>query len=320
MAFRFAILYSRLRVAAAVLSGGTGAIALGATLLAVILAFQAQGIRRVLLAAAVVTCLAGGAVASSTPAARSAADTLSASPADGQIVAGINAFRASAGLPPFHPSPALTALALEHAQDMLTKGYFSHDEPGGQAGLKRLSAFYDREGYDTLYGEDIGLLLGPPDPASFVAEWTGDPVHRDILLGPRNDPLYSNIGVAVLSVDSAPGYYAPLGTVSIAVIEIGPPQPVLGQSVIAAPAAGVVLVRKAGNESFTPMAAGAIFDTGTEIDATKGRVSLASAPPTTPATCRRPTSTAADSSSATPGTRRPRPPGDRLRLFSRTCG
>ena len=267
-----------LRVTAAVLSSGTGAIALWATL-ALLLAFRAQRIRGgVLLATVVVTCLAGGAVASSTPAARSAADTQSASPADGQLVAGINAFRASVGLPQFQPSPALTALALEHAQDMLTKGYFGHDEPGGQAGLDRLNAFYDREGYDTVYGEDVGLVLGPPDAAPFVAQWTRDPVHRDILVGPKDDPLYSNIGVAVLSVDSAPGVYAPLGSVSVAVVEIGPPQPVLGQSVIAAPVGrGVVLVRKPGKKSFTLLTAGAIFDAGTEIDATKGRVTLTSA-------------------------------------------
>jgi hypothetical protein len=120
-------------------------------------------------------------------------------------------------------------------------------------------------------------LLGPADPASFVAQWAGDPAHRDILLGRKGDPLYSDLGVAVLSVDSAPGVYAPLGSVSVAVVEIGPPQPVLGQSVIAAPAAGVVLVRKPGEKSFTPRAAGAIFDTGTEIDVTKGRVTLTSA-------------------------------------------
>ena len=311
--------YIWLRVTAALISGGTGALALWATL-AVLLAFRARGIRGGLLATVVVTCLAGGAVASSTPAARSAVDTQSASPADGQLVARINAFRASVGLPQFQPSPALTALALEHAQDMLTKGYFGHDEPGGQAGLDRLNAFYDREGYETVYGEDVGLVLGPPDAASFLAQWTVDPVHRDILVGPKGDPLYSNIGVAVLSADSAPGVYSPLGSVSVAVVEIGPPQPVLGQSVVAAPVGrGVVLVRKPGTKSFTLLTAGAIFDTGTEIDATKGRITLTSAADDAG------NLQAADFYSGrfivsyAPDTA-PRTPGPRPRLFSRTCG
>jgi uncharacterized protein YkwD len=233
--------------------------------------------RRALSAAAVVLCLAGGAVAASAPAARSATETRSATTLDGGLVAQINAFRASAGYPPLNPSPALAALALAHAQDMLTKGYFGHDEPGGQTALDRLSAFYDREGYDNPnYGENIALLQGTADAAAFVNDWAGDPDHRDILLGPKDDPSYSNVGVAVLSVDSAPGFYAPLGKVSVAVAEIGPPQPVLGQSVIAAPAAGKVLVRKPGAKTFTLMTAGDVFDAGTEIDATKGRVTLTS--------------------------------------------
>jgi uncharacterized protein YkwD len=264
-------------VTAAVLSGGTCAIALGATLLAVLVVFRAKGSRRVLLAAAIVICLAGGAIASSTPAARSAANTSSASPADGELVAAINAFRAKAGRPAFKPSPALMALALEHAQDMLAKGFFGHDGPGGKKGEDRLDAFYGREGYDTVYGEDVGMLIGPADAASFVTAWAADPVHREIMLGPKNDPLYSNVGVAVLSVDSAPGVYASLGAVSVAVTEFGPPQPVLGQSVVAAPVSGVVLVRKTGSKSFIPLAAGAIVDAGTEIDATRGRVTLTSA-------------------------------------------
>jgi hypothetical protein len=189
----------------------------------------------------------------------------------------INAYRKSVGLPVFTQSPALMVLALEHAQDMLAKGYFDHDAPGGMTGGARLDAFYGPEGYSTVYGEDIGLVLGPADPAAFVAAWVADPVHRDIIEGRSNGPLYSNVGVAVLSADSAPGVYASLGEVSIAVTEYGPPQPVLERSVIAAPVSGVVLVRKPGEKSFAPITGGAILDVGTEIDATKGRVRLTSA-------------------------------------------
>src|SRR5262245_35838438 len=97
-------------VTAALLSD-TGAIVLGATLLALVLATRVRGLRRVLLPGAVVVCLVGGAVAAGAPAARSAPDAKSATPVDGQLVAGINAFRASSGLPPLNQSPALTALA-----------------------------------------------------------------------------------------------------------------------------------------------------------------------------------------------------------------
>jgi Cysteine-rich secretory protein family len=222
-------------------------------------------------------CSTYGIVAARAPAASSARGAQFVTPVDGEVVAQINAFRASVGLPPFTLSPALTALALKHAQDMLAKGYFDHDEPGGPTAQERLGAFYAREGYKVARsGENIALSQGPGDAASFVQGWIDDPPHRDILLGQKDDPLYSNVGVAVLTVESAPGVYAGLGQVSVAVVEVGPPQPVAGVSVIVAPVAGVVLVRRPGATSFSPIAAGSVVDAGTEIDTRRGRVRLTS--------------------------------------------
>jgi hypothetical protein len=199
------------------------------------------------------------------------------SPLETEIIAQINAFRLSQGLSPLVSSPVLSAFAARHAQDMLAKGYFDHDEPGGQTALQRLTAFYGPEGYDlSNVGENIAMISGPGDATAFVQEWMGDTAHQEILLGTGRGPLYSEVGVAVVTADSAPGVYAGLGQVSILSAEFGPPQPLYGQSVVVAPVSGVVLVKRPGAKTFTALQAGALIDSGTQVDTTKGRVRLTS--------------------------------------------
>jgi uncharacterized protein YkwD len=194
-----------------------------------------------------------------------------------EIVAQINAFRTSQGLAPFAPSPVLTAFAASHVQDMLAKGYFGHDEPGGQTALQRLAAFYGPEGYAlNNTAESISFSPGPGDAAAVVQDWIDDPPHRDILLGTGRGPLYSTLGVSAVTADSAPGDYAGLGQVSVVAAEIGPPQPVYGQSVIVSPVTGVVRVKLPGSNTFTTLNSSGVFDSGTQVDTTKGRIRLTS--------------------------------------------
>jgi uncharacterized protein YkwD len=236
-----------------------------------------RGARRV---AVLVTVLLGCAVATTgAPAPGSAAITARAAetPVEAEVVAQVNAFRASQGLRPFVPSAVLDAFAASHAQDMLAKGYFSHDEPGGPTALERLTAMYGPEGYDLRNtGENIATSAGPGDATEFVQDLIADPAHRAILLGTDRGPLYSSVGVAVVDADSAPGFYAGLGPVSVLTIEIGPPQPVYGQSVLVSPVSGVVRVKRLGAKIFTRLTTAAVIDSGTEVDTTKGRVRLTS--------------------------------------------
>lgn len=233
----------------------------------------------------ILCCAAGGnaapapgspVTAAGTEAPLEAAATSSEKFAD-EIVARINAFRASQGLAPFASSPVLTAFAASHVQDMLAKGYFGHDQPGGQTALQRLAAFYGPEGYAlNNTAESISFSPGPGDAAAVVQDWIDDPPHRDILLGTGRGPLYTTLGVSAVTADSAPGDYAGLGQVSVVSAEVGPPQPVYGQSVIVAPVSGVVRVRLPGSKTFTTLNSSGVFDSGTEVDTTKGRIRLTS--------------------------------------------
>ncbi len=236
-----------------------------------------RGARRVaILAIAMLSCAAASTGAPAPGSAATAAGDAEA-PLEAAVIAQINEFRASQGLQPFVTSPVLSAFAARHAQDMLAKGYFGHDEPGGQTALERLTAFYGPQGYDlTNTGENISASVGPGDAAAFVQDWVADPEHRDILLGTGRGPLYTSAGVSVVTADSAPGVYAGLGQVTVLTAEFGPPQPVYGQSVLVAPVSGVVRVKPPGAKTFTTLNATGVFDSGTQVDTTKGRIRLTS--------------------------------------------
>jgi uncharacterized protein YkwD len=239
--------------------------------------FSSGGVRCIALFVSVTLCLVAASSASPAPGSAAIAANGAGTPLEAEIIAQINAFRASQGLSPLVSSPVLAAFAARHAQDMLAKGYFDHDEPGGQTALQRLTAFFGPEGYDlSNVGENIAMISGPGDATAFVQEWLGDQAHQEILLGTGRGPLYSEVGVAVVTADSAPGVYAGLGQVSILSAAFGPPQPLYGQSVVVAPVSGIVLVKAPGAKNFTVLKAGALIDSGTEVDTTKGRVRLTS--------------------------------------------
>jgi hypothetical protein len=125
-------------------------------------------------------------------------------------------------------------------------------------------------------GENIGLALGAGDANAFVQTWTEDADHRAILLGQGEGPLYASVGVGIATADSAPGVYAGRGQVTVVTVVFGPPQPVYGKSVLVSPVSGVVLVQPPGAKTFTPLADVGVFEVGTQVDTTKGRVTLTS--------------------------------------------
>jgi uncharacterized protein YkwD len=228
--------------------------------------------------AAALVCVVAATTPFSAPGSAATGSVAGASPLDSAILEQINAFRASKGMPPFVSSPVLQAFALSHAQDMLAKGYFGHDAPGGPTALERLTSFYGAEGYTDLSntGENISLSAGSGDAATIVQSWIDDQQHQDILLGHGRGALYTDAGVAAVTVDSAPGFYAGYGRVTVITAEFGPPQPVYGQSVVVATVSGTVLVQPPGATKFTPLTGAAVIDAGTQVDTTKGRVRLTS--------------------------------------------
>jgi uncharacterized protein YkwD len=106
------------------------------------------------------------------------------------VLAGVNAERAKAGLPPLALSRELSGVATARSQDMANRNYFAHTDPDGhdpfwhlqQAGIAFQTA-----------GENIAE--GQPTPESVVSDWMNSPGHRANIL----NPAYRTIGIGVVA-------------------------------------------------------------------------------------------------------------------------
>jgi hypothetical protein len=101
----------------------------------------------------------------------------------------INTNRASFGLPPLKENIALDKAAYLKAEDMLQKGYFSHQSPQGVSPWHWLkSAGYNYQ----LAGEN--LAVGFLDSEEVTQAWMNSPSHKKNILNPN----YQEIGTAVV--------------------------------------------------------------------------------------------------------------------------
>src|SRR5690606_22274952 len=88
----------------------------------------------------------------------------------------VNAERASAGLSPLEPDPALVPVARAHSKDMFARGYFSHYSPEGEDLTDRLREYEVRfltAGENlalapTLVGAHQGLMRSPGHRANIL--------------------------------------------------------------------------------------------------------------------------------------------------------
>ena len=107
-----------------------------------------------------------------------------------------NAARVRAGVPALAFDPGLYRAARAHAEDMLRRGYFGHEAPGGPSLAERL---WQAGVYATRVAENLYELDGPYVPADFarraVEGWLKSPGHRRNLL----DPGFDRMAVAVLA-------------------------------------------------------------------------------------------------------------------------
>jgi uncharacterized protein YkwD len=132
------------------------------------------------------------------------------------IVDALNEARARDGLPALANSAELDAAARAHAVSMARRGYFAHNSADGTPFWRRIAAFYPVGRFarwqvgETLYWSRPG-----PPATSVVSAWLNSPEHREILLGD-----WAQVGVAIVSVPSAPGFYSGRATV-IAVADFG---------------------------------------------------------------------------------------------------
>src|SRR6476620_1717325 len=102
------------------------------------------------------------------------------------VLAEVNALRRSRGLTPLRLSSALSAAAQQHADEMGTDGFFSHDSADGSAFWKRVQRFYPsaRRSYWSV-GENLLWSSPDVDPAGALKMWMDSPPHRENLLTAR---------------------------------------------------------------------------------------------------------------------------------------
>ncbi|MCD6500765.1 hypothetical protein J7K42_01965 [bacterium] len=100
-----------------------------------------------------------------------------------------NQQRKDLGLNPLRENPLLNKAAQLKAQDMLNKGYFSHQSPDGTTPWY----WFRKANYNyQVAGENLGI--GFLDSEEIYRAWDNSPSHRANLLNPK----YQDIGIAIL--------------------------------------------------------------------------------------------------------------------------
>jgi uncharacterized protein YkwD len=96
--------------------------------------------------------------------------------AEAEVLKLVNDERAKAGLGALSANSSLTRLAEAFSDDMATRGFFGHTDPGGRSPWDRAAA----AGVTGLVGENIAR--GPADPKAVVKAWMADPGNRAAIL------------------------------------------------------------------------------------------------------------------------------------------
>src|SRR5437773_10702884 len=116
------------------------------------------------------------------------ADGASLDGSEQDLVARINSFRASRGLPTLAVSDTLSAAAKWMSFDMGARNYFAHTSLDGRSPTQRMAdAGYPA--YTTWAGED--LAAGYTAAAQVLQGWINSPAHLAVL----TNPAYRAIGI-----------------------------------------------------------------------------------------------------------------------------
>ena len=158
------------------------------------------------------------AAATTTPAGRSA------SSAQTDLIAAVNAYRAANGRQPVAPNAALGAAAAWMAGDMAAKSYIAHTSSDGRTPVQRMTAF----GYPAASrytGED--LAAGYAAAADVIAGWQASAAHNAVLLNPNFDAI--GVGLAYQPASAYKWFWAAdfggAGGIVRVVIAPAPPPP-----------------------------------------------------------------------------------------------
>ncbi|WP_205698313.1 CAP domain-containing protein [Conexibacter sp. SYSU D00693] len=140
------------------------------------------------IAAMAVACAAPATAQAACEGAESPLATLEPATAEGALVCAVNEVRATRGLRALEVESRLARAAREHSADMLTRGYFAHEDPSGRTPEQRVQA----TGYAAATsGENIAR--GQRTARQVVATWMGSGPHcRNIM-----SPAFRDIGTGV---------------------------------------------------------------------------------------------------------------------------
>ena len=131
----------------------------------------------------------------------------------------INRLRSARGLRVLTLASSLQAAATYQSRDMLDRGYFDHDQPGGTSFGDRLKRFYPLVGGSPwLVGENLLWSSDGITPSAAVKLWLTSPPHRRNLF----DPTWREVGVAAFLSTTATGAFAAAnGPVVVVTMDFG---------------------------------------------------------------------------------------------------
>ncbi len=131
----------------------------------------------------------------------------------------VNRLRVARGLRALTVSAPLQAAAAFQSRDMLERGYFDHDQPGGTSFGARLKRFYPLIGNSAwLVGENLlWSSVGITAPAA-VKLWLASPPHRRNLF----DGTWREVGLSAIVTDAPTGAFAAAnGPVVVVTMDFG---------------------------------------------------------------------------------------------------
>lgn len=122
----------------------------------------------------------------------------------------VNKLRRRRGIRALKDNAQLRAAARRHAQDMVSRNYFSHTSKNGDALADRATASGYLRGYPRWrVGENLAWGAGPNSTAKrIVRAWMGSPAHKRNLLNRR----FREAGLAVVPGAPVKGVKGPAGT------------------------------------------------------------------------------------------------------------
>ena len=130
----------------------------------------------------------------------------------------VNRLRAAHGLRTLTVSTSLQAAAAFQTRDMLDRGYFDHDQPGGASFGARLKRFYPVNGATWLVGENLFWSSAGITPVAAVKLWLASPPHRRNIF----DPTWREAGVGAFEMETPTGAFAAAnGPVIVVTMEFG---------------------------------------------------------------------------------------------------